>query len=150
MNRHTRFSVLVILSLSSLALHANQLTLTVVNELPISRASETVEMSAEDLASLGNDLQRIRVKDASGRELLCQAVDTDGNHEFDQVIFQSDFGPRESKTFTVTAGAKWQYTKDQFKAYGRFAPMGKRLKPGRKNLCPAARSISGPSARPGW
>jgi hypothetical protein len=63
----------------------------------------------------------IHVKDATGRELLCQAVDTDGDYTPDTVIFQADFAPGEAKNFTASVGIKWVYTKDQFKAYGRFA-----------------------------
>ena len=36
------------------------------------------------------------------------------------MIFQADFAPNETKTFVVTAGKKHEYTKDDFKAYGRF------------------------------
>ena len=36
------------------------------------------------------------------------------------MIFQADFAAGESKTFTVSVGDKWVYTKDRFRAYGRF------------------------------
>ncbi len=66
------------------------------------------------------ELDKIHVKDAAGKELLCQSVDTDGDSTTDLVIFQADFAPGKSKTFMVTAGDKRVYSKDQFKAYGRF------------------------------
>jgi len=47
-------------------------------------------------------------------------VDTDGDYHPDEVIFQADFAAGESKSFAVTVGKKWDYTKDQFRAYGRF------------------------------
>lgn len=100
---------------------ATQLTVKAVNKLPIARPSQTIELSAKDLAPLGQkDLLKIHVKDGTGKELLCQAVDTDGDYVPDQVVFQADFAVRESKTFSVNAGEKWEYTKDQFKAFGRF------------------------------
>jgi hypothetical protein len=49
-------------------------------------------------------------------------VDTDGDayRKADIVIFQADFAASETKTFTVTTGAKQIYTKEQYKAFGRF------------------------------
>jgi Domain of unknown function (DUF4861) len=100
---------------------AGPVTVTAVNKLQIARPDQTIELAARDLASLGeNDMTRIHVKDAAGQELLCQAVDTDGDYTPDQVIFQADFAAGQSQTFTVTAGDKWVYTKDRFRAYGRF------------------------------
>ena len=96
-------------------------TVTTVNTLPIARPDQTIELSAKDVAAFRkNDLARIHVEDATGKELLCQAVDTDGDYTPDQVIFQADFAAGQSQTFTVSVGDKWVYTKDQFKAYGRF------------------------------
>jgi len=99
------------------------LTVKAVNKLSIARPSQTIELSAADLAPLGEtDLTKIHVQDATGKELLCQAVDTDGDayRKPDIVIFQSDFAPGETETFTVSAGRKHEFTKDQFKAFGRF------------------------------
>src|SRR5258707_11046960 len=46
--------------------------------------------------------------DAAGKEVLSQSVDTDFDdyHLPDMVIFQADFAPNQTQTFTVTAGAK--------------------------------------------
>ena len=96
-------------------------TVTAVNKLQVARPSQTIELSAKDLAALGEkDLARIHVKDATGKELVCQAVDTDGDYTPDQVILQADFAAAQTRTFKVTVGDKWVYTKDQFRAYGRF------------------------------
>jgi hypothetical protein len=96
-------------------------TVTAVNKLQIDRPGQTIELSAKDLAILGEkDLTRIHVKDATGKELLCQAADTDGDYIPDQVIFQADFAAGQTQTFTLTVGDKWVYSKDQFRAYGRF------------------------------
>jgi hypothetical protein len=100
-----------------------QLTVKATNKLPLARASQTLELSAKDLAPLGeSNLQKIHVKDAAGNELLCQAVDTDFDayHKPDIVIFQADFAPGESKTFMVSSGSKHTYKKEQFRAHGRF------------------------------
>jgi len=101
---------------------AAQITVKATNNLKISRANQTIELTASQLAPLGEkDLTRIHVKDASGKELLCQAVDTDGDYTPDTVIFQADFQPSETKTFSAIPSNKWIYTKEQFQAYGRFA-----------------------------
>ena len=57
---------------------ADSLTVKAVNKLQIARASQTIELTAAQLAPLGEaNLNKIHVKDASGKELLCQAVDVD-------------------------------------------------------------------------
>ena len=100
-----------------------QLTVTAANKLNLARTSQTIELTAEQLAPLAaKDLATIHVKDAAGMELVAQAVDTDFDayHKADIVIFQADFAPNETKTFTVTTGKKQEFSKDQFKAFGRF------------------------------
>ena len=99
------------------------LTVKAVNALAIARPSQTIELSARELAPLeAKALNTVHVKDASGKEVLCQAVDTDFDalRKPDVLIFQADFAPNESKTFTVSVGAKQVYTKEQFRAHGRF------------------------------
>lgn len=101
----------------------NQLTITAVNKLKIARPSETIELTAEVLAPLSEkDLTKLHVRDASGKDVLAQAVDTDYDdyHEPDVLIFQTDFAPNETRTFTITAGKKREYRKEDFRAYGRF------------------------------
>jgi hypothetical protein len=98
-----------------------QLTVTAVNKLKTVRQSETIELTADALAALGEkDLMKVHVRDAAGKEVLAQAVDTDYDdyHKPDVLIFQSDFGPLEKKTFTLTAGPKREYSKADFRAYG--------------------------------
>lgn len=100
-----------------------QLTVRTVNKLSLARPGQTIELSADQLAPLGEqDLAKIHVRDAAGTELVCQAVDTDGDayRKPDIVIFQTDLGPNETKTFTVTVGSKRVYSKEQYRAFGRF------------------------------
>src|SRR5437870_1681970 len=115
--------VVLTLALPIASFASSELTVKAVNKLPIARMSHTIELTAKDLAPLGEkDLNKIHVRDSSGKELLCQAVDTDYDdyHKPDMVIFQADFAVNQTKTFVVTAGKKHEYTKDDFKAYGRF------------------------------
>jgi len=95
--------------------------ITAVNKIDIDRPGETIEISASDLSELSEkDMSKIHIKDESGKEMLCQAVDTDGDYTLDQVIFQADFDAGQTRTFTASAGEKQVYSKDQFRAYGRF------------------------------
>ncbi len=100
-----------------------QLTVTAVNKLNIARQSETIELTAQALAPLGEkDLMKIHVRDGAGKEVLSQAVDTDYDdyHRPDILIFQTDFQPNETKTFSIVAGPKREYSREDFHAYGRF------------------------------
>jgi hypothetical protein len=102
---------------------AAPLTVTATNPLPFARASQTIELTAPQLAALGaKDLATVHVKDAAGQELIVQAVDTDGDayRQPDLVIFQADFAANETKQFTVSTGAKQVYKLEQYRAFGRF------------------------------
>ena len=115
------FFVLIILLSGSTA--QAQLTVTAVNKLKIARPGETIELTAQTLAPLGEkDLNKLHVRDSSGKELLSQSVDTDYDdyHKPDILIFQADFAPGETKIFTITTGARREYKKEDFRAYGRF------------------------------
>jgi len=100
-----------------------QLTVTAVNKLKLARQSETIEITTDALAPIGEkDLTKIHVRDSAGKEVLAQAVDTDYDdyHKPDVLIFQADFAPNETKTFTLSAGPRREYAKEDFRAYGRF------------------------------
>lgn len=102
---------------------AQQLTVSAQNPMNARRPSQTIELSAQALAPLGEtNLQRIHVLDSAGAEVLCQAIDTDFDayRRPDMVIFQADFAPAETKRFKVVAGAKQVYKLQDFKAHGRF------------------------------
>jgi hypothetical protein len=120
-----KLSLVLLLAIFVPAVNAsqNQLTITAVNKLKIARPSETIELTAQVLSSLGEkDLTKVHVRDAAGNEVLTQAVDTDYDdfHKPDVLIFQAHFAPNETKTFTITAGKKREYKKEDFRAYGRF------------------------------
>lgn len=126
--QHTKFfcralAFAVLSSVTPVAFSASQLTVTAVNKLALARVSQTIELSAAQLGPLETkELNTLHVADSAGKELLAQAVDTDGDayRKADIVIFQSDFAANETKTFTVTVGAKQVFKREQFKAFGRF------------------------------
>lgn len=102
---------------------AATLEVTASNPLDLARPRETLEIAAADLARLGEaDLTKIHVRDAKGAELVCQAIDLDGDdlRKPDAVIFQADFAPGETRRFTVSSGKKQVFKKEQYGAFGRF------------------------------
>jgi hypothetical protein len=116
--------IVLLLTAAHLAPTAHtELTITAVNKLKLARPNETIELTLKDLATLAEkDLTKLHVRDSSGKELGAQSVDTDYDdyHKPDLLIFQTDFAPNQTKTFTIFAGSKRAYTKDDFRAYGRF------------------------------
>jgi Domain of unknown function (DUF4861) len=99
----------------SLFAQTTTLTITVHNDLPFARQSETVELSAAQLAPLGNDLTKIHVfEKGSTREVLSQSIGEA------LLIFQTDVPARGSRAYEVRAGDKRTYRKEDFRAYGRF------------------------------
>jgi pectinesterase len=103
-------------------LHADSgaLRVTVRNELPLARSSETVEIAASSLTALG-DLTRVHVFDHdSGREILAQALDLDADGKAESLIFQTDMKPQSVRSFDLRAGERVVYRKDDFHVYGRF------------------------------
>lgn len=117
----SRLSILLLLSPS--VAHAARVTIQAVNPMSVPRTSQTLEISAAQLAPLqAKDLNFVHIVDAKGEERVCQAIDLDGDplRTFDAVIFQADFAAGETLTFTAQVGERQVYQKDQFKAFGRF------------------------------
>jgi len=100
---------------------SEQRTVTAVNELPIERSGETIEVPASELAARdAADLSRVHVRDENGRELVSQAVDCDGDGRVDTLLFQADFAAGQRRAFTLAAGERTGWPREQFRAYGRF------------------------------
>jgi pectinesterase len=99
-----------------------QTKVTVRNELDLARAEEMVEIPAAALSATAKpaDLAKLRVSDETGRELVAQAVDSDGDAAPDQLVFLADFAPRQSRTFVLTPGERRVWKKEDFRVYGRF------------------------------
>jgi len=96
---------------------------TVKNALDLARPSETIVLTASAIrgAMAVDDLRTVHVTDASsGTEVLAQPIDINDDGVFDEVVFQADIGARATRTFTLSVGARPVFTRDQFKAYGRF------------------------------
>ena len=94
----------------------------VQNPLATVRGAETIALTLAELRkfSPGLDAAKIVVMDAKRQPVLSQLVDGDGDDVFDELVFQTDLGAKESKTFTVEAGTRPTPKADDFKVYGRF------------------------------
>ena len=97
-------------------------TLTARNPVDLARPAETLVLGAAEIrAALGvEDPRLVHVRAQGGGELLAQAIDENDDGRFDQLVFQADFEPGQARTFTLAAGGRHVYTRDQFRAYGRF------------------------------
>ena len=96
---------------------------TVRNPLSIARPSETIVLSASELqkAIPFDDVRRVRVREtAAARELLTQAVDLNDDGRFEELLFQTDLEPAQTKTFELSLGERQAYKREDFRAYGRF------------------------------
>jgi pectinesterase len=88
----------------------SRVTIRVENSIALVRRDETVSVAWADLQRRLNNVaaDHVRVLDAEGREIPSQVIDDDGNGTMDALIFQGDFGEKESRRFTVEASAPTQ------------------------------------------
>jgi hypothetical protein len=102
---------------------AGKAIVVVSNNLALARPSETVVLDAKEVARLlaVDDVRKVHVTDsAGGKELLTQAIDLDGDDTMDQLLFQLDLGPRETRRLTLTVGERRLPKREEFKVFGRF------------------------------
>jgi pectinesterase len=113
----------VVLAAGPLLAAGGPTRLAVTNGLDRPRAAETVAVPAGTAIGLSaGELPKVGIVDeATGKALLSQAVDTDGDGAPDLLVFQADFGPRETKRFLLRPGERAPYRKEDFRVYGRFA-----------------------------
>jgi pectinesterase len=87
------------------ALSAQSYTIRAENTLGITRTDETIALPwSEVTARLHGTTARVRDL-ASGKEVVSQIVDNDGNGTQDELIFQATFAPGEVKRFAIETGA---------------------------------------------
>ena len=78
------------------------------NALALTRTDETIGLAWSDVkAKLPNATPTlVRVRDfASGRAVVSQVVDNDGDGTMDELIFQATFAPNDVKRFVIEAAA---------------------------------------------
>jgi hypothetical protein len=115
-------ALLLLIASPVLAAESPGLTVTVANPTAAARPAETITLSRAEItrAAPGLDLTKTVVVDAHGAPVLSQLADSDGDDAPDQLLFQADLGPRESKTFELRAGTRAPAAAADYKAYGRF------------------------------
>jgi hypothetical protein len=98
------------------------ITVSVSNPLVAARAKETIAIAIAELAKLapGFDAKKSVVTTADGKEILSQLVDMTGDETPDEIVFQADFGAKETKRFKVKTGDRRPAPRDEYRAYGRF------------------------------
>ncbi|HEY3595396.1 MAG TPA: glycoside hydrolase family 88 protein [Polyangiaceae bacterium] len=101
---------------------AVKVSVSVTNQLAAARSSETLALKLGDLKRLFPSLEPSQsiVVDSEGHELLSQWVDTNGDEDPDELVFQSDFAASETKVFGIAKAPRKTPSPDQFKVYGRF------------------------------
>jgi hypothetical protein len=97
--------------------------LEVKNTLDRPRAGETIAVPSGTAPGLSPaELSKTAVVDeATGRTLLSQAVDSDGDGKHDLLVFQADLAAGETRRFVLKPGERVAYRKEDFRVYGRFA-----------------------------
>jgi unsaturated rhamnogalacturonyl hydrolase len=98
------------------------LVIEVKNPLDAARNAETISLNLAEARKRLPSLQtaKIVVQSDNGASVLSQLVDTDGDTKPDELVFQTDLTPGESKHFTLSEGIRSAPSRDQFKVYGRF------------------------------
>jgi len=76
---------------------------TLTNDLSIERTSETIEINLQELKehSFFKDLKSIAVKDQQDHTVMHQLLDVNQDSIFDYLIFQTNFNPKERKSFSI-------------------------------------------------
>ena len=108
---------------SSLALHAQNKTITVANTLPVDREFETVELTKK-LLKFPNSvkLEELAVKEKNTDLFLeSQPVDNDGDGTMDVLLFQPKIKASSEKEFEIVAAANTSASKN-INCYSRFVP----------------------------
>ncbi len=103
----------------------NTVTVTVKNNMDVSRENETIVVKIAEIKKISPSInpELIQVTDKnSGEKLVCQTIDLDGDDAADELIFQADFSPGETKIYSVQEVEKSPAEKPLSKAYARFVP----------------------------
>ncbi len=117
-----RLAAGVVLAASPLLAAGGPTRLSVTNTLKSPRAGETVAVPSGAAPGLSAaDLAKVAVVDeATGKALLSQAVDSDGDGKHDLLVFRADFAAGETRRYALRPGERAPYRKEDFRVYGRF------------------------------
>ena len=107
---------------SPVASKPDAIVVILANPLAAKRKAETIAIPLADLVKVvpAWDLKKTQVVDSRGKPVLSQLVDSDGDETPDQIVFQTDFGPSESKALKLKAAERTSAAEADYKVYGRF------------------------------
>ena len=97
----------------------------VVNPLLLKRSGETVEIPWDEVKSklAGAAADKVRViDDTTGREIVSQVLDADGDGRPDALLFQADLPADGMHTFTVQAAPRTAGLGDPSPVHSKFVP----------------------------
>jgi len=99
-----KLSLLLIIILSCASFPQHVINITVINPISINRNSETIEIGFEQVKKILpeiNSTNYVVLSDKENIQIAHQLIDGDQDGRIDQLIFQSDFLPDETKSFVV-------------------------------------------------
>src|SRR5690242_5243616 len=94
------------------------ISVSVTNPLAAARAKETVAITRAQVIQLfpTADFNSLVVADGTGKPLLSQLVDRDGDDEADELVFQTDLASSQTKTFRLRTGTRTAAVRGDFRA----------------------------------
>jgi len=100
----------------------NTVIIGLKNPLAVPRV-ETISVRLSEALKAVPALQvaKLVVQGPGGVSVLSQLVDTDADGHPDELVFQTEFQPNESKAFLMGEGTRSTPKPDQYQVYGRFA-----------------------------
>ena len=100
----------------------NTLIIGLKNPLAVPRVETIGVRLSEALKAVpGLQLAQLVVQGPSGVSVLSQLVDTDADGHPDELVFQTEFQPNESKAFLMGEGTRNAPKPEEYQVYGRFA-----------------------------
>jgi Domain of unknown function (DUF4861) len=93
------------------------------NPINVARPNETIVLDAAELRTLlaVDDVRKVHVRaEGFDKDLLVQAADVNDDSVFDQLLFQADFAPNQTRVFLLTVGDRQIARAEDYKTYGRF------------------------------
>ena len=112
--------IIVLAALLAACTGGRQATVTVENDLAVSRENETVELSWKTLNTKIAELtaENVIVTNAKGEQIPSQVIYA-GEAAPQALIFQASVDAEGSSVYTVTKGVRGEF---KSRAYGRFVP----------------------------
>jgi hypothetical protein len=114
-------SCLIFILLSSCSQKNSQKFIVVKNSLDLERSYETIELTTRFLKV--DSLTNIGIKEVStGKLIITQLVDLDGDGTMDQLLFQPTVAPNSEATYEIITISENEKPKNIDYCYSRFVP----------------------------